>query len=168
MSFLNRLQQIEPHETCPQLLAAATLRYQDGFELLTCRGRHETGGIYLLGYVAEVILKVAIFRTSGFSDARPIDLKQLDAKIKTNLAGLKKSNLHDLKALADVLIAERQNQGRPFDPVFSGALQCQVGLVAAHWREYLRYRHTTPEETEWREVYQAVEWIYDNQTKLWS
>lgn len=168
MSFLNRLQQIEPHETCPQLLAAATQRYQDGFELLTCRGPHETGGIYLLGYVAEVILKVAIFRASGFSDARPIDLKQLDLKIKTHLAGLKKSNLHDLKALADVLIAERQNQGSPLDPVFSGVLQRQVGLVATHWREYLRYRHSTPEETEWREVYQAVEWIYDNQTKLWS
>src|SRR5437867_10424866 len=55
-------------ETVDEFDLAAEERYWDGCQLVT--GGHELAGIYLLGYVAELILKHACFRTDR---ARPGD-----------------------------------------------------------------------------------------------
>jgi hypothetical protein len=79
-----------------------------------------------------------------------------------------RANLHNLAGLADLLIAERRLQQRPFDPVFAGQLKASVLTVASHWRETLRYRHTPAVEPELVEVYRNVDWLRTNATLLWS
>jgi hypothetical protein len=165
MSFQRRLANLEPVETCATLESAAWERYWDGFDLATssAAGRY-TGALYLLGYVVEIILKIGFFRTIG---TPPSDCVQL-RDIKDHPAWARRNqNLHDIAALARVLIAERAARGKAYDPVFAGVLDQHVQTLVAHWREVVRYRHTPALETEFAEVYQSTEWILCNRETLW-
>ena len=163
MSFQDRLQMLEPIETWPSLYSAALERYWDGIDLATSPEARRTAAIYLMGYVAEMLLKVAFFRVTGFPPGQAVDLRAI-----TTHAAWTKANLHNLDGLTDLLIAERGLRGRAFDPVFAGQLKACVLTVASHWRETLRYRHTPAAETELVEVYQNVDWLRANATLLWS
>jgi len=116
-----------------------------------------------LGYVAEILLKVAFFRVTGCLASQAVDLKVIKAH-----ASWTKTNFHDVSGLADLLIEERRLQNRAFDPVFAGQLKAYTLAVASHWRETLRYRQTLAEEAELVEVFQSVDWLLANANLLWS
>jgi hypothetical protein len=163
MSFQSRLQVLEPVETWPSLHSAAQERYWDGVDLATSPETRGTAAIYLLGYVAEILLKVAFFRVIRCPPGQAVDLRTI-----TTHGAWTRANLHNLVGLADLLIAERCIQNRAFDPVFAGQLKTSVLTVANHWRETLRYRYTPAVEPELVEVYQNVDWLRTNATLLWS
>lgn len=163
MTFQARLQVLEPVETWPGLHSAVQERFWDGFELATSAQARHAGAIYLLGYVAEMLLKVAFFRVTGFPPGQSVTLRG----IWKHPAFLGK-NMHALDGLADVLIAERATRGRALDPVFAGQLKTSVLTVASHWQETLRYRHTPAMQTELAEVYRNVDWLLVNANLLWS
>jgi len=150
-------------ETWPSLHRAAMERYWDGVDLATSTEVRRTAAIYLLGYVTEILLKVAFYRVIGFPPGQEVDLQA----IKTH-AAWKRTNLHNLDGLADLLIAERSSRGMALDPAFAGQLKACALTVADHWRETLRYRYTVATETELVEVYQNVDWLRANATLLWS
>ena len=164
MSLQSRLGLLEPHETWPSLHNAAWERYWDGIELATCQEVHRTGAIYSLGYVAEILLKVAFFRVKGFAPGQQVELQE----INDHPVWPTRAKRHNLAALADVLIEERRLRGSAFDPVFAGEVKTCVAVVASHWRETLRYKHTIADEPELAEVVQNVDWLLNNANVLWS
>lgn len=165
MSFQDRLALLEPAETCATLESAAWERYWDGFDLATSSadGRY-TGALYLLGYVVEIILKIGFFHTVETPPGARVQLND----ITNHPAWTRRNrNLHDIAALARVLIAERAARGKAYDPVFAGVLDRHVQTLVAHWREVVRYRHTPVLETEFAEVFQSTEWMLYNRETLW-
>lgn len=164
MSFQDRLVKLEPTETCETLESAAWQRYWDGFELATQQTQDRTtGALYLLGYVVEFVLKVGFFRIIGIPAGTPVQLQAIKAHAKWT----KNRNLHDVVAIARVLVAERAYCGRPFDPVFAGILDRHVQTLATHWNESVRYRATQALPEEIAEVYKSAEWILANREMLW-
>jgi len=163
MSLLARLSLLEPMETWPRLHSAAIERYWDGLALAMAQEGRRLGAIYLLGYVAEIVLKVAFFRVCGFPPYQAVSLRMATAH-----ASWRGFSLHDVNAWATLLIEERRLRGRPFDPVFASQLKWHVMVVAANWREALRYRHSAASETELAEVFQGVDWLLANSNLLWS
>lgn len=162
MGLISRLDAQKPWETWPLLDLAAWERYWDGLELATGTAGRKVGAIYLFGYAVEILLKVAFFRQQDWSPSQPIDRNV----ISNHANWRKKSTLHDLKALASLLIAERKQRGKPYDPVFAGVLNIHVDVLVLHWRETLRYWHGTASEKEVNEVLQSIEWILNNCNKL--
>lgn len=75
MSFQTRLSLLEPAETWPSLHSSAQERFWDGIELATTPDARRTAAIYMLGYVVEILLKVAFFRVRGLPAEQPIDLR---------------------------------------------------------------------------------------------
>jgi hypothetical protein len=163
MTFQARLHVLEPVETWPTLHSAALERFWDGLDLATSAAPRRTAAIYLLGYVAEILLKMAFFRVAGFLPGQAVELRAITAH-----AAWTRSNLHNLDALADLLIAERATRDRALDPAFAGQLKSCVLTIANHWGTTLRYKHTAAEQPELAEVYQNVEWLRANATLLWS
>lgn len=163
MSLLARLSLLEPTETWPRLHSTAMERYWDGLALATGQEGRRLGAIYLLGYVAEIVLKVAFFRVCGLPPYQAVSLK-----MATTHASWRGLSLHDVNAWAALLIEERRLRGRPFEPVFASQLKRHVMLVTANWREALRYRHSAASEMELVEVFQGVDWLLGNSNALWS
>jgi len=157
MGLVARLSNEEPAETWAVLHRAAEERFRDGMELATGHWERLTGAIYLFGYVAEMILKVAIFRTRNWSGQHPINISWFK-----NYASHKCYNLHDIDGLANLLIDERRSNNNPFDPVFAAELVHNAKTVSANWRETLRYRSIAAQHAELSEVFQSVEWL-----RLW-
>lgn len=121
------------------------------------------GAIYLLGYVSEIVLKVAFFRVCGWPAHQAVDLR-----MATTHALWGGYNLHDVTAWAALLIEERRLRGRPFDPVFAAQLLRHATTVAVNWREILRYRQSAAIDGELEEVFQSVDWLLGNYNLLWS
>jgi hypothetical protein len=115
----------------------------------------------MLGYVAEILLKVAFFRVRQWPVTDAISLQA----IRTH-AAWSGVNLHDVTGLATVLIAERHATGDPFDPVFAGELIRRAATLDLHWRESLRYRSTQPSAGEIADTYESVEWIMNSRDEL--
>jgi hypothetical protein len=65
MSFVARVQSIEAWDTWRGMESAADERFWDGVSLAKGDQPRRAGAIYLLGYVAEMVLKVAYFRFTG-------------------------------------------------------------------------------------------------------
>ena len=165
MAFLDRLRVLEPFESCPRLLQAAEERFWDGFDLATGTAQRYTGAVYILGYVVEMLLKVAFFRISGIPDN--VDVKPYLNTAKTHSSWTGR-NYHDLQAWCNLLIVDRLHRGVQFDPVFAAELTRRVLLVGLHWREDLRYKHNQANDAEVSEVLENTDWVLSNRTLLWS
>ena len=83
---------------------AAEARYLEGLELIQ-RG-YSGGGVYLLGYVAEILLKAAFFRIRGYAIDRTISAEDR-SKEKTGV-----SKGHDVLEWAKGIVALRRNLDR--------------------------------------------------------
>jgi hypothetical protein len=161
MSLLVRMNKEEPSETWPVLHRAAEERFWDGMELGTGHWERLTGAIYLFGYVAEITLKVAIFRARKWSDKKPVDLDWFK-----NYAKHMCYSLHDIAGLANLLIDQRKSSN-PLDPVFAAELSHNAKIISANWRETLRYRSIAAQYAELSEVFQSIEWLRSNERRLW-
>lgn len=160
MSLLARIKMLEPTETWPRLQQAANERYWDGLALVTGFDTRRLGAVYLLGYVAEMLLKVAFFRRTALPDTA--DIAPALNKAKQHAAWHKKKNLHAVEAWADLLIAERANRGDPLDPALAGSLRFHAATIAGNWSESLRYKESDALESEFATVYESVEWLRRN------
>ena len=165
MPFLNRLSILEPVESWSTLHAAAEERFWDGFDLATSEAGRHTGAIYLFGYVAEMLLKVAFFRVRGFPAYGNV---YPHLHIAQNHAAWTGGNLHSLEAWTEVLIATRASLGIPLDTVFASQLRMNVAVLVSHWRESLRYKYSEADSQELREVFDLVDWLLANRNVLWS
>ena len=160
MSLLSRLDLIA--ETWPRWEKAAQERYWDGLELATGYENHQLGALYLLGYAAEIVLKIAFFRVCNWPDSQTVDFRQA-----IRHAQWKGYNLHDIDAWANLLVTERIIRESPLDPVIVGQLRAHVSALAANWRESLRYHHDSVKDDELETVHQSASWLLAHRDLLW-
>ena len=164
MPFLTRLAVAEPFETWPGMEQAATQRFWDALALATADAGHEAASIYLLGYVAEMLLKTAYFRVTGVLSSQ--DIAPLLTALRKNIF-LRGGNLHNLRGWLDLLNDTRYFQDKAWTVVTAAVIERHVLTVSAHWRESLRYASLSATNVELEEVLASVDWLLDNYDILW-
>ncbi len=143
---------------------AAEQRYWDGLTLAHADTGNETGALYLLGYVAEMLLKTAYFRVAGVPFA---DNVAPSLKAASNNAAWLGGNLHNLQSWVALLNAVRVVQGQPWDVATASLVDRHVRIIDSHWRESLRYTSFSAVPAELEEVLASVDWLRDNYDVLW-
>lgn len=138
---------------------AAEERFLDAQELLA-RG-HGTGATYLVGYVAEMLLKNAVFRFDG---ARPFDkiyprLSPAKKWAQRSLPGIPFTSYHDIWFWAHVLRKKRSEKGRPLPPVVSQNLMRIAFRLSRAWSVELRYFGFEVTVDFARRSFEDVTWI---------
>lgn len=155
-------------ETLQELELAAEERYWDALELFAA-GRNGAG-IYLMGYVAEMTLKVGFFRLDG---ARPADLVKprlgpAKTFVKRMNPGLHHESYHSLffwiHAIRIKRILNGLDRSRPVD---MQALQRMRRLYQIWWIE-MRYRSDQSSQRDVNDVYEDVTWLLDNRIHIWT
>jgi hypothetical protein len=152
--------------TVQDLELASSDKLWEGLELLVA-GR-VAGGVYLLGYVAEMVLKSACLLLRGalpsdeaWSRIRPI-------RTLGNLSKIKHENYHSLPFWCQALATVRAVAGKPPLPAqFGRELYRRVVRIHGTWDVAMRYYpdgQVLPNESS--AVYYDVEWIYNNRLKL--
>jgi hypothetical protein len=121
--------------------AARQERLWDGISLW-CDGRPQ-GGIYLVGYHAEITLKAAYFRQRGFLSHQTIDDPHQRELVKTTARGLgvitPPESLHSLRFWRDLLIRDRIRAGTPLPPQIEIELTSHVDTLYSLWKVEMRY-----------------------------
>ena len=162
-------------ETVEEMQKAAQARLPEG-EALVALG-HWDGGIYLLGYVAEMVLKVAYCRldptlstTTVVKDVFGIAAGQWRGLFRN--INLPRNYSHDILFWEVVLSEQRRTQHKPFlaaaSPRAALILSRCVQIIGQHWDVEMRYQPPKASEQDALAVRLAVRWIYANQDTLWS
>ena len=158
MTLRLRLQPLP--ETIQKFDLAAEERYWTGLELMT-RGEG-VAGIYLLGYVAEMLLKNSFFLLDkSTTPTFPVGSQFGQAKLasSTFLPGRPFKGYHDLVFWAEMLIEKRRQDARPLPANVELALAYHIQRLADNWFVELRYRAPQATAQEVNAVYEDVTWI---------
>lgn len=158
MAMRLRLQPVP--ETVQEFELAAEERYWTGMDLMT-RG-HGATGIYLMGYVAEMLLKNSYFlldirTTPSFPVGSQLGQAKLAMASLFPLYQFK--GYHDLMFWTGLLAEKRRQEGRPLLPNVEIVLIQHVQRLSDNWFVELRYRAAQATTTEINEVYEDVTWI---------
>ena len=159
---------IARQDTRGELERAAEDRFWDGLILAASEEGRELGSVYLLGYVAELLLKSAYYRVRGVPfdvDVRH-ELRGMDARARA-LGFAWQGNRHNLESVAQLLVAERRIRGNPLGAGIEVKLLGRIRLVSDMWSESLRYRSEPVGRDELNDVYSVVEWLRDKYAILW-
>lgn len=153
-------------ETVQDLALASDDKYWEGTELLVAGRRG--AGIYLLGYVVEMMLKNACFLIEG---ARPNDLVgprlgPIRSWARSFLPGIDPESYHSLMFWAHVLRQKRASVGRHLPRRFDRQLLQRTNRVYENWLVAMRYKPDQALEQEALSVYNDVTWIRDRQSTL--
>lgn len=167
MSLLGRVSRID---SIGELEHAARLRYYDGLSLALSESHNSTGAVYLLGYVAEMLLKTAYYRVRGMGptdDTWPLLRGMNDQAALVRFDWQSGRTRHNLEDLAGLLVEVRRNCGPEIDPYFASTLQGHAKVVALHWNERLRYKSVLALEDEVVDVIESIDWLVANYEALW-
>jgi hypothetical protein len=152
-------------ETVQELELAAADRYWEGLELMAL-GRHGAG-IYLMGYVAEMRIKLACFRLLGASNVDPVESLRTSARRRASSAGLVTDHegYHSLVFWHDLIVHQRSLIGRPaLSPDFTH----RVGRLYHTWWVEMRYHPDVATATDADHVFEDVSWLDRNYAMLWT
>ena len=161
-------------ETVEEMQKAAQARLQEG-EALVALGYWD-GGIYLLGYVAEMTLKAAYCRldptltsTTVVKDVFGVAAGQWRSLFRTSPP---RNHTHDVLFWEVILDQQRQTHHKPAfaaaSPRVSLILSRCVQIVGRHWDVEMRYQPLKASEQDALAVRLAVRWLFANQHLLWS
>ena len=170
MSFRARLEAIP--ETVQEFELAWELRYAEGQQLLVRRSDQNTtaAGIYLLGYVAEMILKVAYFRfyKPETGDNISSRLFPTRARAEDQKIGIKDEHFHSLIFWLAMLLHERKIAGRPMrTKEIENNLRRRVERLYQNCYVGIRYRAVPATVQEGLDVLEDVTWLVKNHVSLW-
>ena len=143
---------------------AAAQRFWDALTLATGDAGHEAGAIYLLGYVAEMLLKTAYFRVTGVPPSQNIAPHLTAARRNASWRG---GNLHNLHSWFALLNDARFFRGNPWGAVVAATIERRVLIVVSHWRESSRYTSLAATNAELEEAFVSVDWLLGNYDALW-
>ncbi len=158
---------IESHpETVQDLELASREKFWEGVELLAAG--QLGGGIYLLGYTAEMTLKGACFRFDG---ALPGDLvgPRLGAARswgKQFCPSVDPESYHSLWFWCHLLRRKRRRAGRPLAQALDDQLLRRVRRVYGIWTVAMRYQPDQALEAEAESLYNDVGWIHERRIQL--
>jgi len=161
-------------ETVQDMELALEARYRDGERLLASPAEaHNWGGIYLMGYVAEMVLKLSYFHLKG---SRPTDPTSAELSIArrdaTRLGVVHKErdfDRHNLAQLSDLVSLIRADVGlQALPPDLQTGLRVSVVQVHQIWSVSMRYMGRLAQSTDALDVYRAVSWLRAHYYRLWS
>ena len=146
---------------------AAEERFLDA-QMLLARG-HGTGATYVAGYVAEMLLKSAVFLFDG---ARPSDmiyprLSPVKKWAQKSLPAIPFTNYHDVLFWAWVLRKRRAEKGRALPDLVAQNLMRIAYRLSRGWSVELRYFGFEVTVEDARQCFQDVAWIKKNHAELW-
>jgi hypothetical protein len=151
-------------ETIQDLELASEEKYWEGVELLAAGRRG--GGIYLLGYAAEMILKNACFVFDGARPADPVSLGPVGSFGNRYLPTIGRESYHSLWFWLHVLLAKRHRKGRSLAHQLDAPLVQRTRRIYGIWTVEMRYQPDRSMESEGRCVYDDVTWIRDHRHEL--
>ena len=165
--MLRRQLDVTP-ETVADFDLAAESRYWDGCQLIT--QSHGLGGIYLLGYTAEMILKHACFRIDGGRPADPVAgfFGPTRAWMRQHYGTIPYESYHSLLFWAYYLRGKRREMGAQLSHAVDWELVRRARRLYSIWSVNLRYRDWTAPAIEAQAVYDDVTWLRDVRIRLWS
>lgn len=154
-------------ETIQDYELAAEDRYWDGMELLVAG--HTVGGLYLLGFAAEMWLKYAYFRFTG---ARPGDPARSHfgparSHARQLLPSIPAEGYHSLAFWAGLLRETRQLRSRAWPTDFDASFVQRCRRAYGNWLVDMRYRRIAIEQADVRSLYDDVSWIRTHRVRLW-
>lgn len=155
-------------QTIQEMERAAEERYQEALHLIV--GGRLGAGIYLCGYSAEILLKNALFRSSG---ANPRDLAsvylipamRMGRKI---LSWIPAENGHSLVFWATMLRYRRSEVSWPLPIDLDNELDLRASRLYESWWVSMRYLADQATETEAQGVLSDVDWFREHYKELWS
>ena len=154
-------------ETVQDMDLAADEKYWDGLELLTAGRRG--AGIYLMGYAAEMKLKVAYLRLQGATPAAAAHpyLGPARRRAMTLIPRVRDETYHSVRFWGLLVRADRVRKGRPLDPATDRALRWAVNRAYLNWWVPMRYLPDQSTSKHAEQLLANVSWIMANYTKLW-
>ncbi len=155
-------------QTIQEMEIAAEERYYEAMHLII--GGRFGAGIYLCGYSAEILLKNALFLSSG---ANPRDLAsvylvpamRMGRKI---LPWIPVENGHSLVFWATMLRFRRLEVSRPLPTDLDNELDLRASRLYENWWLSMRYLTDQATETEAHGVLSDVDWLRKHYQDLWS
>ncbi|MBI4578967.1 MAG: hypothetical protein HY718_04640 [Planctomycetes bacterium] len=155
-------------ETLQDFDLAADEKYWEGFDLLRAGARG--GGIYLLGYTAEMILKYASFRTQGHRPGTAVLGLFGPAKkwMGNRRPTIPHEGYHNLLFWMHYLRERRRHLGRPLRADADWELVRRVRELYQIWWVEMRYRPDQAQPDEAAKLLDDVNWLRQNRVQLWS
>ena len=152
------------HETIAEFEVARFDRFEDGL-LLGEHGRR-LGGIYLMGYFAEMSLKSAFFQLLGFRADEPITMKDVKTAGVLACQDLRvreaPERYHGLIFWFQAILALRDHLGQSLSTDLSRELGWRIQRIAANWRVSMRYSRDVTVPKDWSDFVFDMRWIRDN------
>ena len=165
----------EGEATIQDMERAMESRYYEALHLIVSPDEaHRWGGVYLLGYVGEMVLKVAYFK---LKDCLPGDEAWTalrdhapeEAVISGIIETKRSFNFHNLQHLLELVLATRQDKGRVRFPSISGTdLSNAVSKLQENWWVGMRYFGGRPTIDDVKEAFEAASWLRTFYYELWS
>jgi hypothetical protein len=154
-------------ETLNDFESAAEVRFWEGLELLTAG--ESAGGVYLMGYAAEMWLKYACFRFDGVGLADPLDARPRSTRNRWRalLPTAPDENGHSLLFWLEMLRNVRRVAGHPLPVALDAELFRWVNTVYQNWWFSMRYFGDPVPPSEATDVYCGVNWLRDHRIQLW-
>ena len=156
-------------ETILGFEAAAEEKYEDGFSLMASPS--PGNGVYLMGYVAEMLLKAAYFRFQGLPDADPLTFHHLkqarqDAK---NLYGVTADDdhFHGVDFWGELVTQARRHKNLPLSLSVEQELDQRTKRLAQNWFVEMRYFSLKISLKDVEAVLDDVVWIKSHYEELW-
>ena len=127
------------------------------------------GGIYLMGYCAEMWLKIACFRVEG---AMPADVAgpyfgPARQFMRVRYPTIPWESYPSLIFWMYLLRERRRAQGRPLPEAVDWQLVRRVRRLYQVWWVEMRYRPDQSQPMDVRAVYDEVTWLRDHYVALW-
>jgi hypothetical protein len=155
-------------QTIQQMELAATDRYWEGRALMTTPGR-EGGGVYLLGYVAEMLLKTAYFRFDGAGQRDLVRPRLVPARNKCGVLNisLDYESYHSLHFWKELLVRFRHYRRCRLGVDLETQLNWRIRRLYRTWWVGMRYLADQAEPGDVTDVFDDVTWLRDHHSLLW-
>lgn len=144
-------------------------RLWDGMSLWS--SSRDPGAVYLLGYAAEIAIKCAYFRFSGFTIVQNIGHAELKtAAARASILGVStpREGFHSIRFWSDLLIAQRHAAIRPLVFTVETELKRNVDVIYDRWWIEMRYKRAYSSRTDLEQLAVAVDWIDKNYPTLYT
>lgn len=134
---------------------------------------HSWGGTYLLGYVGEMVLKMAYFKLKS---CQPADdawaiLRTQAQKDATEFGIVNRErdfDFHSLVHLMDLVLMTRRALGMScFNRISSSDLATAVVRLNSIWKVSMRYYGSVPLAIEVQEAYEDASWLRTHAPEIW-
>jgi hypothetical protein len=154
-------------ETISDMSLAVEQKFWEGIELCVA-GRHGAG-IYLLGYAAEMYLKIASFRLDGANPADFVAPRLARARnlLRTHPFQIAHEHYHSLLFWLASVRALRQRRGTRFERNFEGELVHRVRRLYGVWWVEMRYHPNYASVYDVNRMFQDVGWLRRHLVRLW-